>query len=156
MAVILTLVDREIITLDPIIMEWIKLESSSGTVVISAAQHRHIIERRQISSQFDADISANRLAEALGNIKYKLRSQARPYFWEVIGFANSAGRYVRVVLKLVPGDRSRSGADRSHYASWYDGSRGCASRSPVVTDADVSTGGLLQRRDSRELASGEQ
>jgi len=111
MAVILTLVDREIITLDPIIMEWIKLESSSGTVVISAAQHRHIIERRQISSQFDADISANRLAEALGNIKYKLRSQARPYFWEVIGFANSAGRYVRVVLKLVPGDRSRSGKD---------------------------------------------
>ncbi len=111
MAALQSLVDRVIIVLDESMMRSIKLEASTRTVVISASQQRHIIDRRQISSQKDADICAYRLTEALSDIRYKRKEQKIPYCWEVVGFTNSANRYVRVVIKLIPKDRSVSHKD---------------------------------------------
>lgn len=111
MAALQFLVDREMIVLDPRVMRSINLNASTSTVLISASQQRHIIERRQISSQKDADICANRLTEALSDIRYFQKEQKISYYWEVIGFTKSANKYVRVVIKLVPESRSRSGKD---------------------------------------------
>ena len=48
MAALQFLLDREIIVLDPRVMRSINLDASTRTILISASQQRHIINRRQI------------------------------------------------------------------------------------------------------------
>lgn len=110
-AILLSLQDREIIELEADFRMAIGLVSTAATVFLSAERHRHILERRQVSSQIHADVAANRIAEALSDVRLKRKVQRRQDVWEVIGFVKSAQMHLLVAIKLVPAVRSEKRAD---------------------------------------------
>jgi hypothetical protein len=110
-AILQSLQDRKIIELAESVLSAIGFTPSTRTVFLSAERHRHILERRQLSNQIHADIAANRIAEALSDVRLKRQLPRRPDVREVIGFVESAGMHVLVALKQVSAARTVSQSD---------------------------------------------
>ena len=105
-AILQSLQDRKIIELADSFRMAIGLPTPTACVFLSAERHRHILERRRVSNQMHADVAANRIAEALSDVRLKRKVLRRPDVWEVIGFVESARMHLLVALKLVPAVRS--------------------------------------------------
>ena len=110
-AILHSLLDRKIIELAHAVLSAIGLPGSTQAVFLSAERHRHILERRRVSNQIHADIAANRIAEALSDIRLKRKPLRRPDVREVIGFVESARMHLLVALKQVPADRTVAHVD---------------------------------------------
>jgi hypothetical protein len=80
-------------------------------VLISSKNLRHAIERRQVSSQEDADLVALRLSEALLHPRFWLAPQSNPNVYLLIGFSPSADKCIKFPLKLVPAIRAATKID---------------------------------------------
>src|SRR5262249_10858674 len=100
-AALLELADRLLGELTDAIVLALGVETTARRVLISAAQHRHAIARRQVSTQIDADLVASRLTEALTNLRFLLTPQRNPRVFEVVGFSPLAGKCICMPLKLV-------------------------------------------------------
>jgi len=100
-AALLELADRFLGELSEAIISALGVTTAARRVLISAAQQRHAIARRQLSTQLDADLVAARLTEALGNLRFLLAPQRDPRVFEVVGYTPSADRCIRLPLKLV-------------------------------------------------------
>ena len=111
--------DRKIIELADNIRLAIGLATSAATVFLSAERHRHILERRQVSRQIDADIAANRIGEALSDIRFKRNQLRRSDVWDVIGYIASVQTHLLVALKLVPAVRSAKQSDELRIQTAY-------------------------------------
>jgi hypothetical protein len=79
------------------------VDTVARRVLISASTHRHLLERREISSKLDADLVAYRLTEALSNLKYEHVPRRDPRVVDLVGFVPSASRHILIPLKLVSG-----------------------------------------------------
>jgi hypothetical protein len=110
-AVLLHLADRYLADLPEYVIKVFGARTEARQVTISASQQRHILERRQVVSEIDADLCAYRLAEALQHLTHWIQSQRDPRVYEVIAKLPSAGRHLMIALKLVPGTDSRSRRD---------------------------------------------
>src|SRR5262245_45909836 len=82
-AALLELADRLLGELTDAIVLALGVETAARRVLISAAQHRHAIARRQLSTQIDADLVASKLTEALINLRFLLTPQRDPRVFEV-------------------------------------------------------------------------
>ena len=65
------------------------ITTTARRVLISASQQRHAIARRQVATQFDADLVATRLTEALANLRFSREPQRDPRVFELVGYALS-------------------------------------------------------------------
>jgi hypothetical protein len=99
-AALLELADRLLGELSNDIVSALGIETLARRVLVSANQ-RHAIARRQLATQFDADLMATRLAEALANPRFLITPQRDPRIFVVIGFAQSADKCIGLPLKLV-------------------------------------------------------
>lgn len=79
-------------------------------VMISAERQRHILERRALVSQPDAELAAHRIHEALEAYEF-LMPQRKHNTYEVIGYASSADRRILIALKLIPAAHSATKKD---------------------------------------------
>jgi len=103
--------DRYIADLPEYIATALDIGSSVRRILISAEQQRHILHRRQVVSQFDADLCARRLSEAISNIEYLILPQRDNRVFELVSNVPSVKRRLLIALKLVNGVNSKSGHD---------------------------------------------
>lgn len=103
--------DRYIADLPEHIAAALDVQSKVRRILISAKQQRHILHRRQVESQLDADLCARRLSEAISNIEYLVLPQRDNRVFELISFVPSANRRLLIAIKLVNGADSKSGND---------------------------------------------
>ena len=107
---LLLLADRFVFTLSDELVKRLGAITAARAVMISAERRRHILERRALVSQLDADVAAHRIHEALEDCGF-LMPQRTQDIYEVIGCASSADRRILVALKLVPAARSATKQD---------------------------------------------
>ena len=103
--------DRYIADLPEHIAVALGITSKARRILISAAQQRHILHRRQVVSKIDVDLCARRLSEAISNIEYLVLPQRDSRVFELVGFVPSADRRLLIAIKLVNGADSKSGND---------------------------------------------
>ena len=107
---LLLLADRLVFTLSDKLVAALGAITAARAVMLSAERQRHILERRALVSQPDADLAAHRIHEALEDCGF-LMPQRTQDIYEVIGCASSADRRILVALKLVPAARSATKQD---------------------------------------------
>src|SRR5260370_36195790 len=107
-AALLALADRGVGVLSAALIALLGVTTAERTVLISAAAQRHILERRQLVSQVDADLAANRIEEALKGPRYIVVPQRTPDVYELVAHVATRDRLVLVALKFVPSARSKS------------------------------------------------
>ena len=93
--------------------------TSARSVVLSRTSQRHIVERRKIARSGDAQLAADRVHEAFAGLQFQRLPQRRADTFELIGYVESAGRWLLVVLKLVPAARAKTGMDEWWISSAY-------------------------------------
>ena len=100
-AAVLELADRYLGEISEAVAAALQLPTKVRWVRISAEQQRHAIHRRANASQVDAELVAQRLTEALSNVRYQLLPQKDPRVFALVGFVPSADRLLVLPLKLV-------------------------------------------------------
>jgi hypothetical protein len=110
-AALLELADRLLGELSEDIIAALGVETPARRVLVSAAQQRHAIARRQLATQFDADLMATRLTEALANLRFLITPQRDPRIFVVLGFVQSANKCIGLPLKLVRADKAATKQD---------------------------------------------
>ena len=85
------------------------VSTSARSVVLSRGNQHHIRERRGIGSG-DAQLAADRLHEMFADLRFQL-PQGHANTFELIGYVASADRWLRAVVKHVPGARAKTGVD---------------------------------------------
>ena len=110
-AAILQLADRFLGDLPEYVLATLGLQTTARRVLISAAQQRHAIERRAISSKADADLVALRLTEAVSNVRYHLLPQKDARTFALVGYTVSAQRHLVLVVKLVAAVNAKTKED---------------------------------------------
>lgn len=108
--ILLALADRLVFTLSDVLVAKLGTATTARTVMISAERQRHILDRRTLVSEFDADLAAHRIHEALEDCRF-LVLQRKPNIYELIGYAFSADRFILVALKLVPSSQAKTSQD---------------------------------------------
>jgi hypothetical protein len=103
--------DRQIVRVDDILVRAVGIETGARAVVLGAAVHRHIVEKRRVASSADADLAANRIEEALTDLRYRRATRPNPSVQDVIGFVASADRHLLVAIKFVSREASQSRVD---------------------------------------------
>ena len=101
-AALLDLADRLVGDLTEWLAKSLHLRSSVRRVLISAETQRHAILRRAVSSHFDVELVANRIAEAFSNVRYILLPQREPNVFALVGHVASSDRWLLLPLKFVP------------------------------------------------------
>lgn len=95
--------DRPVADLSEATLQRLGLAVMTRTVMISAERHGHIILRRQLAAQVDAEapaLSANRIADALRDLRYRRATRRSPTIWDVIGYVQGASRHLQVSIKV--------------------------------------------------------
>ena len=110
-AALLELADRYVGELSDAIARRLNLPTLVRRVQISAESQRHAIARRAVSSKIDADLVAERIADAFNNVQYLLLPQQEPHVYALIGQSNSADRWLLMPLKLMVADPPSRKAD---------------------------------------------
>jgi hypothetical protein len=108
---LLLLADRFICDLHDGLIRELGIVTDARRVMLSAERLRHILQRRQVVSQIDADLAAHRISEALAGARFVRVPQRRPDVFELIGQVASADRHLLVALKLVRSSRTKTGHD---------------------------------------------
>ena len=108
---LLALADRLVAILSTSFLSALGVTTTATNVVISATQQHHILTRRRVSSQVDADVAVNRIGEAVEAANFLLIPHDREDVFELIGHVATADRHLLVALKLVSGACSKSGRD---------------------------------------------
>ena len=101
-AALLDLADRLVGELSDHLANCLGIQSVSRRVLISAEAQRHAIAKRAISSRIDADLVAQRIAEAFANVSYLLLPQQDPRVFALVGHLASADRWLVMPLKFIP------------------------------------------------------
>lgn len=94
---LLLLADRLVFTLSDAFTSKLGAATTARSVMISAERQRHILGRRAVVSELDADLAARRIHEALEDYKF-LMPPKKPNIYKLIGFASSADRLILVAL----------------------------------------------------------
>ena len=110
-AIIAALADCRIGALTNELIAALGVNTTATSILISAERQRHILERRQVVSTFDADLALRRLQEALEQRRFLVKDEGSDTTFKVICWVSSAERYVLVALKFVPSARSKKGDD---------------------------------------------
>jgi hypothetical protein len=110
-AALLELADRFLGELSEAVIGVLKVSTIARKVLVSAAQQRHAIARRQLSTQADADLVALKLQEAVANLRFLVTPQRNPRIFELIGYSPSADKCIVLPLKLVPAGAAKTGQD---------------------------------------------
>ena len=113
-AAIIALADRRIGALTEELIAALGVNTTARSVLISAERQRHILERRQLVSTFDADLALRRLQEALEQQRFLVKDT-----FKVVCWVSSVERYVLVALKFVPSARSKKGDDECWVQTAY-------------------------------------
>ena len=100
-AAVLELADRYLGDIPEVMVDVLRPPTAERHVVMSAERQRHVIERRTIADELDAELVAFRLTEALANVRYQLLPQRDPRIFEVISYVPSVDRCLVLPLKLV-------------------------------------------------------
>ena len=95
------------------------VSTSARSVILSRASQRHIVARRGIARSGDAQLAADRVHEALANLRFRPLPPRRAGTFELVGYVESAQRWLLVVMKLVPGDRAKTGVDEWWISTAY-------------------------------------
>jgi len=110
-AALLELADRYVGELSDAIAKRLNLPTLVRRVLISAESQRHAIARRAVSSKVDADLVAERIADAFNNVQYLLLPQQEPHIYALVGHSKVADRWLLLPLKLVFADPPLRKAD---------------------------------------------
>jgi hypothetical protein len=103
-AALLELADRYVGELSDAIAKCLNLPTSVRRVLISAESQRHAIARRAVSSKVDADLVAERIADAFSNVQYLLLPQQESHTYALVGHSKATDRWLLMPLKLVFAD----------------------------------------------------
>ncbi len=95
------------------------VSTSARSVVLSRISQRHIVERRGIARSGDAQLAADRVHEAFAGLRFQRLPQRRADTFELVDYVESAGRWLLVVLKLVPSARAKTGMDEWWISTAY-------------------------------------
>jgi hypothetical protein len=95
------------------------VSTPARSVVLSRASQRHIVAQRKIACSGDAQLAADRVHEAFAGLRFQRLPQRCADAFELIGYVESATRWLLVVLKLVPGARAKTGADEWWISTAY-------------------------------------
>ena len=101
------------------LVSQLAVSTSARSVVLSRISQRHIVERRGIARSGDAQLAADRVHEAFAGLRFQRLPQRRADTFELVGYVESSGRWLLVVLKLVPGARARTGMDEWWISTAY-------------------------------------
>jgi hypothetical protein len=107
----LALADRLIGELPKALISHIGAATSTRKVLISAERQAHVLQRRQLVSQIDADLAAGRLEEAVQGIRFIRWPPRKAGIYELVCEVESGHRRVLIAIKMVPAGQSRSGGD---------------------------------------------
>ena len=113
-AIVAALADCRIGALTEELIVALGVNTTARSVLISAERQRHILERRQLVSTFDADLALRRLQEALEQQRFLVKDT-----FKVVCWVSSVERYVLVALKFVPSARSKKGDDECWVQTAY-------------------------------------
>ena len=105
-AIVAALADCRISALTEELIVALGVNTTARSVLISAERQRHILERRQLVSTFDADLALRRLQEALEQQRFLVKDT-----FKVVCWVSSVERDVLVALKFVPSAQSKKGDD---------------------------------------------
>ena len=97
--------------LDNALLSALGLTTSASQIILTRQSQQHILKARRVASSADAALAAHRISEALANIQFELMPRGRPDVVKLVGYVHSQSRYLRVVLKFVPGSSSHSSDD---------------------------------------------
>ena len=100
-AALLELADRYVGELSEQLAQRLGIRSKVRRVLISAESQRHAIARRAISSHIDADLVAQRIAEAFSDVRYMHLPQQDPQVFALVGYSASSDRWVLMPLKFI-------------------------------------------------------
>jgi hypothetical protein len=118
-AIVAALADCRIGALTEELIVALGVNTTARSVLISAERQRHILERRQLVSTFDADLALRRLQEALEQRRFLVKDEGSDTTFKVVCWVSSAERYVLVALKFVPSARSKKGDDECWVQTAY-------------------------------------
>ena len=93
--------------------------TSARSVILSRSSQRHIVQQRGIAPVGDAQLAADRVHEAFSGLRFQRLPQRRANTFELVGFVESAGRWLMVVLQLVPAARAKTGKDEWWISTAY-------------------------------------
>lgn len=110
-ALLARLADRVVGRLTDELLSALGIKTQARSVVISHRTQRHILERRQIVNDADADLAAHRIGEALENLQFEVLPRKAPHAVNLVGFVPSTGRSLEVALKFVTSNNSPKGQD---------------------------------------------
>lgn len=117
-AAYIAVADIVVCILEDSLIERLGLGTDARAAVLSRTSQRHIMERRQLSSRGDAELAANRVHEALADLRF-IEVPHGPSSCNVVGHVASAGRLLLIVLKAVPAARASSGSDELWISTAY-------------------------------------
>jgi hypothetical protein len=111
-AALLELANRLVGYLSEELLLRLGIQSSTTKVLISAASQRHAVQRRKLARKEDADLVVHRVSEAFSNLRYRLAlPQQKQGTFALLGYVESAKRWVLLALKFVPAQSAASQAD---------------------------------------------
>lgn len=110
-AATLELADRLVGHITEELFQCLGVETAVRRVLISAETQRHAIAQRKISNEIDSELVAQRIAEAFAKVHYLLMPQQQDQMFRLVGYAESASRWLVLPLKFISSQQSRSRED---------------------------------------------
>lgn len=110
-AAILELADRLVGHISEELLQCLGVKTTVRRVLISAETQRHAIAQRRISSEIDSELVAQRIAEAFAKVRYLLLPQQQDQIFRLIGYAESADRWLVLPIKFITSQQSRAHED---------------------------------------------
>ncbi len=110
-AAILELADRLVGHISEELLQCLGVKTTVRRVLISAETQRHAIAQRRISSEIDSELVAQRIAEAFAKVHYLLLPQRQDQIFRLVGYAESADRWLVLPLKFISSQQSKTEED---------------------------------------------
>lgn len=110
-AAILELADRLVGHIPEELLQCFGVKTTVRRVLISAETQRHAIAQRRISSEIDSELVTQRIAEAFAKVRYLLLPQQQDQIFRLVGYAESADRWLVLPLKFISSQQSKAHED---------------------------------------------
>lgn len=110
-AAVLDLADRLVGHMSAKLLNSLRIQTTTTQVQISAASQKHAIQQRQIAGTVDVELVASRIVEAFQDVRYELLPRRQSHVPRLVGYVQSADRWLVLPIKFVQANRSASGID---------------------------------------------
>ena len=117
-AAFLAVADIVVYEIGDALVHELGLSTNARRIVLSRGSQAHIRSQRQIASDGDAQLAADRLHEAFQDLR-AVEADHPPFGCKVIGRVGSQDRSLVIVLKAVPAHKAQSGQDELWVSTSY-------------------------------------